>query len=67
MDTFFFLKIDINFTLTQNLKCFKIEIIINCTIILNALFIPQFKIMYYFTVGKINLLVEQLIRQMGRR
>lgn len=41
MDTFFFLKTDINFILTQTLKHFDIEIIINCTIILNAFFIPK--------------------------
>lgn len=40
MDTFFFLKIDIDFICTQTLKYFNIEIIINCTIILNAFFIP---------------------------
>lgn len=65
MDAFFFLKIDINFILTQTLKHFNMEIIINCTIILNALFILKFKLMNYFTVGKINVLVEQLIWQMG--
>lgn len=67
MDTFFFLKIDITFILTQTLKHFNMEIIINCTIILNGLFIPKFKLMYYFTVGKINGLVEQVIWQMGRK